>query len=56
MIERLQGVRTERLMKRCWDAIRYCNVLERYEATRQRLGEEIPVREELERKRDTLIK
>jgi hypothetical protein len=56
MIERLQGVRTERLMKRCWDAIRYCNVLEKYEATRQRLGEEIPVREELERKRDTLIK
>jgi len=34
MIERLQGVRTERLLKQCWDAIRYCNVLEKYEATR----------------------
>jgi hypothetical protein len=43
-------------MKQCWDAIRYCNVLEKYEATKQRLGEEIPIREELERRRDTLIK
>lgn len=56
MIERLQGVRTERSVKQCFDAIRYCNVLEKYEATRARLGEEIPIREELERRRDTLIK
>lgn len=56
MIERLQGVRAERLVKQCFDAIRYCNVLEKYEATKAKLGEEIPIREELERKRDTLIK
>lgn len=31
-------------------------MLEKYEATRDRLGTEIPIREELERKRDTLIK
>jgi len=56
MIDRLQGVRTERLIKQVFDAIRYCNVLEKYEATRQRLGQEIPVRQDLELKRDTLIK
>jgi hypothetical protein len=56
MIDRIQGVRTERLIKSCFDAIRFCNVLEKYEATKGRLGEEIPIREELERKRDTMIK
>lgn len=56
MVERLQGVRTERLLKQVWDTIRYCNVLEKYEATKERLGQEIPVRMELEVKRDQLIK
>jgi hypothetical protein len=56
MVERLQGVRTERLVKQCFDAIRFCNVLEKYEATRDRLNHEIPVRQELELRRDTLIK
>lgn len=56
MVDRLQGVRAERLVKQCFDAIKYCNVLEKYEATRAKLGEEIPVREDLERKRDQLIK
>jgi len=56
MIERLQGVRAERLVKQCFDAIRYCNVLEKYEVTKAKLGEEIPIREELERKRDNMIK
>ena len=52
MVERLQGVRAERLVKQCFDSIRYCNVLEKYETTKSKLGEEIPIREELERKRD----
>lgn len=52
MIERLQGVRTERLLKQVFDGIRYCNVLEKYEATKSRLGQEIPLRMELEVKRD----
>ena len=56
MIERIQGVRTERLFKQCFDAIRFCNVLDKYEATQGRLDLETPRREELERKRDTLIK
>jgi len=56
MIERLQGVRAERLAKQCFDAIKYCNVLEKYEETKFKLGEEIPIREELERKRDQMIK
>ena len=38
MIERLQGVRTERLLKTCFDAIKYCNVLYRFEETSKRLG------------------
>jgi len=56
MVERLQGVRTERLLKQVFDAIRFGNVLERYEATRGQLNQEIPVRQELELKRDTLVK
>ena len=34
MIERLQGIRTERLLKQCFDAVKFCNVLEKYEATK----------------------
>lgn len=36
--------------------MKYYILLERYEATRDRLSKEIPVREELERKRDNMIK
>ena len=39
-----------------FDGIRYCNVLEKYEATKARLGQEIPIRQDLEIKRDQLIK
>ena len=38
MVERLQGVRTERSLKQCFDAIKFCNVLYKYEETRDRLG------------------
>ena len=56
MVSKIHGTRVERLLKQCYDAIRYHNVTVQYEETKQRLETEIPVREELERKRDTLIK
>jgi len=56
LVSRLQGLRTERLLKQCFDAIRFGNIQRHYEETKARLEQEIPVREELERKRDTLIK
>ena len=56
LVSRIQGIRGERLVKQCFDAIRFGNVQRRYEETQARLEQEIPLREELERKRDTLIK
>ncbi|CDW85127.1 UNKNOWN [Stylonychia lemnae] len=56
LVSRLHGLRTERLLKQCFDAIKFGNIQDKYEKTRERLEREIPVREELERKRDTLIK
>lgn len=56
LVSRLQGLRSERLLKQCFDAIRFGNIQRNYEETRDRLEREIPVREELEKKRDTLIK
>ncbi len=44
------------MLKQCFDAIRFGNIQRHYEETKTRLEQEIPVREELERKRDTLIK
>ena len=44
------------LLKRVYDAIRYSNVNDKFEATRQELEDKIPVRQELERQRDDLVK
>ena len=56
MVEKIYGVRTEQLVKRCFDAIRYSNVNDKFEATRQELEEKIPIKQELERQKDELIK
>ena len=56
LVQRLEGTRTERLLKQCFDAIKFGNIQAKYEQTKQRLEQEIPVREELERKRETLLK
>lgn len=56
LVERLQGTRDERLVKKVFDGIRYHSINRQYEETKEKLDREIPVREELERKRDTLIK
>jgi len=44
------------LLKRVFDAIRFSNVNDKFEATRQELEDKIPVRQELERQRDELVK
>ena len=56
MVDKIDGTRTEMLLKRVFDAIRYSNVNDKFEATRQELEEKIPIRQELERQKDELIK
>ena len=56
MVEKIDGTRTEMLVKRVFDAIRYSNVNDKFEATRQELEEKIPIRQELERQKDELTK
>lgn len=56
MVDKIYGVRTEMLLKRCYDAIRYSNVNDKFEATRMELEEKIPIRQELERQKDELVK
>lgn len=56
MVQKIEGTRTEMLLKRVFDAIRYSNVNDKFEATRQELEDKIPVRQELERQKDELIK
>jgi len=56
MVHKIEGMRTEMLMKRVFDSIRYSNVNDKFEATRQELEDKIPVRQELERQKDELIK
>jgi hypothetical protein len=49
-------LRAEMLLKRVFDAVRYSNVNDKFEATRQELEDKIPLRQELERQKDELIK
>lgn len=49
MVEKIEGTRTEMLIKRCFDAIRYSNVKEKYIKTKTELEDKIPVKLELER-------
>jgi hypothetical protein len=56
LVEKIHGTRTEMLLKKCFDAIRFSNVNDKFEATRQELEDKIPIRQELERQREELIK
>ena len=56
LVEKIEGTRTEMLLKKCFDSIRYSNVNDKFEATRQELEDKIPIRQELERQREELIK
>lgn len=44
MVQKIEGTRTEMLLKRVFDAIRYSNVNDKFEATRQELEDKIPIR------------
>jgi hypothetical protein len=56
MVQKIEGTRTEMLLKRVFDAIRYSNVNDKFEATRQELEDKIPIRQELERQKEELTK
>lgn len=55
-MQKIEGTRTKMLMKRCFDFIRFDNVNDKFERTRQELEDKIPIRQELERKKEDLIK
>ena len=44
LVARTEGIRTERLLKKCFDAIKFANLQYHYEETKERLEKEIPVR------------
>jgi len=56
LVANIEGVRTERLLKSCFDAIKFSNTQNKFETTRAILEQKIPEREELEYKRDCLAK
>ena len=56
LVANIEGVRTERLLKQCFDAIRFGNTQMKFEETRMMLEAKIPEREELEYKRECLAK
>ena len=56
LIDNLWGVRTERLLKQCFDAIRFSNTNMKFETMRMELEAKIPEREDLEFKRECLEK
>lgn len=49
LVAKIEGTRTEMLLKRVFDAIRYSNINDKFESTRQELEDKIPIRQELER-------
>ena len=56
MVGNIEGLRTERLLKRCFDAIKFFNTQHKFETTRAQLESKIPEKEELEYKKECLEK
>lgn len=56
MVEKINGLKTERLLKRVFDAIKFFNIQHKFESTRGELEQRIPEREELELKKEKLLK
>ena len=56
MVSNIEGVKTERLLKQCFDAIKFANTQHKFETTRAILEQKIPEREELEYKKECLEK
>ncbi len=53
---KIEGIRTERLIKKVFDALRYANVQRKFEETRDLLNAKEPEKKELEYRKDCLIK
>lgn len=56
LVENIECVRKDRLLKQCFDAIKFSNTNNKFESTRAILESKIPEREELEYKRECLAK
>jgi hypothetical protein len=56
MVASIEGMRTERLLKQVFDAIKFFNTQNKFETTRATLEAKIPEREELEYKKECLEK
>lgn len=56
IIDKIQGLRTERALRKAFDAIRYGNMQTKFETTRDQLNERLPERQELEYRKDCIIK
>lgn len=56
MVEKIHGLKTERLVKRVFDAIRFHNVQDKFELAREELEVRIPEREALELKKEKLAR
>jgi hypothetical protein len=56
MVSRIEGLRTQRLLKQIFDGIRYNNISQKFEEAREVLREKIPERDELAVKKEKLLK
>lgn len=56
LVDKIQAIRTERLMKKVWDSIRFGNIQSKFEKTRDILNDKIPEKMELEYRKECLIR
>ena len=56
LVDNVESLRTERLLKRCFDAIKFYNTQTKFESTRMMLESKIPERENLEYQKECLLK
>ena len=54
-MDKIHSIRTERLMKKVFDSIRFGNIQAKYEKTRDILNDKIPEKEQLEYRKNSLI-
>lgn len=55
-MSKIESIRTERLCKKVFDAIRFSIIQKKFEDTRDLLNEKIPEKQALEYRRECLIK
>lgn len=56
LVTKIESIRTERLCKKVFDAIRFSIIQKKFEDTRDLLNEKIPEKQALEYRRECLIK